>query len=223
MSETKSKINPLIATAAVAVIIFSVVGVGVMTGVIPSSRSSNDAPNLAETNPAPEVKAAPAAEVKVPLASAPQPSAPVAHKRTPNPKPKQQPLEIAANERAPDAAPVPAPVARICTECGVIDTINVVDQKGSGSGLGAVGGAVVGGLLGNQVGAGRGNTVATVAGAVGGALAGNEVEKRVNSTKQYKVMVRMDDGNSRSFTFDSAPDYVVGEKVKIIDGRLVKR
>lgn len=37
-------------------------------------------------------------------------------------------------------------------------------------------GAVVGGLVGNQVGGGRGKTLATVAGAVGGGYAGNRIE-----------------------------------------------
>ena len=44
---------------------------------------------------------------------------------------------------------------------------------GVGTGLGAV----VGGLLGNQVGGGRGKTLATVAGAVGGGYAGHQIEK----------------------------------------------
>ena len=39
-------------------------------------------------------------------------------------------------------------------------------------------GAVVGGLLGNQVGGGRGKTLATIAGAVGGGFLGNEIAKR---------------------------------------------
>lgn len=37
-------------------------------------------------------------------------------------------------------------------------------------------GAVVGGLLGNQVGSGKGRTLATVAGAVGGGYAGNRIQ-----------------------------------------------
>ncbi len=32
----------------------------------------------------------------------------------------------------------------------------------------------------------------------------------------------MDSGSMRTFTFASAPGYAVGEKVKVIDGRLVK-
>ena len=207
MSEPNSKMNPLMATAAVAVIIFSAVGVGVMTGIFPSSKSANDALTPAET------KMAPASEVKAASAPAHKPAAQVAHKRTPSAEPRQQ---LAMNE------PVAAPVQRTCFECGVIDMINVVDKKGSGSGVGAVGGAVVGGLVGNQIGSGRGNTAATVVGAVGGAFAGNEVEKRVKSVKEYQVTVRMDDGNTRTFAFDSAPGYVVGDKIKVIDGRLVR-
>jgi len=207
MSEPNTKMNPLMATAAVAVIIFSAVGVGVMTGIIPSSKSANDSltPSEARIAPAPEVKAAPAPVHK--------PAAQVAHNRTPSAEPRQQ---LAMNESAAARAP------RICTECGVIDTFNVIDKKGEGSGVGAVGGAVVGRLVGNQIGNGRGNTVATVAGALGGAFAGNEVEKRVKSVKEYQVTVRMEDGNSRSFMFESAPGYAIGDKVKVVDGRLIK-
>lgn len=216
MSETKGRLNPLIATAAVALIIFSAVGVGVMTGVFPSSKSANE-----QLTPA-QSKTAPAAEV----ATAPAPALvpahkPVAHKRASTPQHNQTPVQVAANEHAA-VVTSPPPAARICTECGVIDLINVVDKKGEGSGVGAVGGAVVGGLLGNQIGRGRGNTAATVVGAVGGAFAGNEVEKRVKGTKEYQVSVRMDDGNTRSFTFEADPGYTVGDKVKVIDGRLVR-
>jgi uncharacterized protein YcfJ len=39
-------------------------------------------------------------------------------------------------------------------------------------------GAVIGGLLGNQVGKGKGRTLATIAGAIGGGYLGNEVQER---------------------------------------------
>jgi hypothetical protein len=32
----------------------------------------------------------------------------------------------------------------------------------------------------------------------------------------------MDDGNFKTLTFDSAPPFAVGEKVKVIGGKLVK-
>lgn len=219
MSETASKVNPLMATAAIAVIVFSAVGVGVMTGVIPSSKSSSDVTvqEATKTAAAPETKMAAVPEVKTP--PAPVHKAPVQKHTT---APASKPQQVAVNERTTAAPVPPPPVARICTECGVIDAINVVEKKGDGSGLGAVGGAVVGGLLGNQIGGGRGKTAATVVGVVGGALAGNEVEKRVKSVNEYHVTVRMNDGSSRNFTFDAAPGYAVGEKIKVIDGRIVK-
>lgn len=49
-------------------------------------------------------------------------------------------------------------------------------KQNSAVGIGL--GAVVGGLLGNQVGSGDGKTLATVAGAVGGAYVGNEIAKK---------------------------------------------
>lgn len=43
-------------------------------------------------------------------------------------------------------------------------------------------GALVGGLLGNQIGAGNGRTLATVAGAAGGGYAGNRIEKNMQDS-----------------------------------------
>jgi outer membrane lipoprotein SlyB len=110
--------------------------------------------------------------------------------------------------------------ASSCAECGVVESVREIDAKGQGSGLGVVGGAVVGGLLGNQVGGGRGKDVMTVVGAVGGAMAGNEVEKRVKATKSYEVTVRLNDGSSRVISEASAPSWRAGDKVKVVNGRI---
>ena len=50
-------------------------------------------------------------------------------------------------------------------------------------------GAVVGGLLGNQVGGGKGKTLATVAGAVGGGYAGNKIEAEPPAWPGHHVSV----------------------------------
>lgn len=99
--------------------------------------------------------------------------------------------------------------------CGVIENVREFAQKGEGTGLGAVAGGVVGGLLGNQVGKGGGNTVATVLGAAGGAYAGHQIEKSQRKVTKYEVSVRMDDGSTRSFTYDTVPSWRIGDKVKI--------
>ncbi len=211
MSDSKSKTHPMIVSAAVAITLFSLVGVGVMTGIIPNSVSSDDVKREATAKSA-GVAAAKAA-------------APAQRQQTnPSAAPRRAPApQTAASEPAPrPVAAQPVAVARVCTECGVIESVKVIDSKGDASGLGAVGGAVVGGLVGTQIGSGRGTTAATVIGAAGGALAGNEVEKRMKASKQYTVTVRMDDGNSRTVAFESEPGYSIGDKVKVLDGRIVR-
>lgn len=202
MSETQNRVSPIVAIAAVAVIVFSAVGVGVMTGFIPSSLSKSA-----------EKPAAPAEAVKAPAATA-TPKKPAHTTTTSAPKRSSEPTRVASAE--------PARVAVLpCANCGTVSAVNVAEQKGEGSGLGAVAGGVVGGVLGNQVGRGGGRTAATVVGAGAGAYAGHEIEKYAKSTKRYDVAVRMEDGSSRSFSYEKEPAFRVGERVKVVDGALV--
>ncbi len=48
----------------------------------------------------------------------------------------------------------------------------------------------MGGLLGNQVGGGRGKKVATVAGAVGGGYAGNKTQEHLQQNNTYTTTER---------------------------------
>lgn len=122
--------------------------------------------------------------------------------------------------RAATAQPARNTVAAVkCAECGVIESVRQVEQRGEGTGLGAAGGAVVGGLLGHQVGGGRGKDVMTVVGAVGGAVAGNQIEKQVKSTTGYEITVRFDDGSSRVFPSNEAT-WRSGDKVKVVNGAI---
>lgn len=73
--------------------------------------------------------------------------------------------------------------------------------------IGTAIGAVAGGLLGNQVGGGKGKTLATVAGAVGGGIAGNRIEasrqraKQTSDVKQVCETVQAD-GPSQIVGYD---------------------
>ena len=111
-----------------------------------------------------------------------------------------------------------ARVAAICAECGVVQSVHEIDTKGKGTGIGVVGGAAVGGVVGNQVGDGDGRRIATVVGAVGGAVLGNEIEKRVRTTKSYEITVRFEDGSSRVITEPDATAWRAGDKVKVLNG-----
>ena len=106
----------------------------------------------------------------------------------------------------------------VCADCGVIVSTQLINNAKAGSGIGLVGGAVVGGLLGNQIGGGRGKDLATVAGAVGGAVAGNEIEKSSSSTQHYEITVRFENGSSRVFNQANQPTWQPGDRVRVIDG-----
>jgi outer membrane lipoprotein SlyB len=110
-----------------------------------------------------------------------------------------------------------------CNECGTVTDVQTVKKEGEGSGAGMVIGGIAGGVLGHQVGSGRGKDVATVAGVAGGAYVGNEVEKNNKATTSYVVRVKMEDGSSRSFTFSNPTSYKAGDAVKVIDRKLVRR
>jgi len=73
-------------------------------------------------------------------------------------------------------------------------------------------GAVAGGLLGNQIGGGKGRTLATVAGAVGGGYAGHEIQKNrqennmVSSTQRRCTTVQ-GKGGDKVVAYDVAYEY----------------
>jgi len=122
------------------------------------------------------------------------------------------------------AASAPASTASsaqvVCANnCGVVTAVKATEVKGKGSGLGLIGGAVIGGLVGNQVGKGTGNTIATVGGAVAGGYAGNEVEKHVKKSTVYKTTVKLDNGTTKELTVSEK--FEVGTKV-IVEGKTLK-
>ena len=107
---------------------------------------------------------------------------------------------------------------------GVVQAIDTVSREQAGLGLGTVAGAVVGGLLGNQVGSGRGRTAATVAGVAGGAVVGHQMEKNTRAAEQvYRVSVRMDNGSMQTLAQETAPGVQVGERVRLENGVIVER
>ena len=105
-----------------------------------------------------------------------------------------------------------------CSQCGVVQNVQVVEQKGQGSGVGMIAGGVIGGVLGHQIGSGRGNTAATIVGAGAGAYAGNEVERNTKKKSYYVVAVRLDDGRRRTITQGARPGVREGDRVKIVGG-----
>lgn len=118
----------------------------------------------------------------------------------------------------PVAERAPAPV---CADCGQVESVREVKAPADPSGLGAAAGGVVGGLLGNQVGKGSGRTIATLIGIAGGAYAGHQVEKTQRTVSRWEVGVRMENGEYRTVSLDSAPVWRTGDRVRLQGGRLL--
>lgn len=216
-SQQSNRLHPLIATAAGAVIVVSMVGVAAMTGLLPAAHSSAGTPSATSAALAPTGPTA---------AVAAQPATPA------SPRPRIYQVSHSGRTAArysstPDYNPGPHNYPErqqrraASQDVGTVEAITPITQPGQGTGLGAAGGAVAGGLLGNQIGGGNGRIVATVLGALGGGVAGNLVEQRVRADTEYQVRVRMEDGSSRVVTYRQQPDVGVGQRVRVGNGTLL--
>jgi outer membrane lipoprotein SlyB len=118
------------------------------------------------------------------------------------------------------------PVARYCSNCATVESVNVIQVQGNAGYLGTVGGAVVGGLLGSQVGSGNGRTAAQIAGVVGGAAVGRNIDNnnaaKAGPSQHYEVTVRYPNGATKAITYANDPGFRVGEKVRV-DNNLLTR
>jgi outer membrane lipoprotein SlyB len=118
-------------------------------------------------------------------------------------------LLLAAGCETTPAVQVSQPASRDGTvESIVQDTV----QSGNAA-VGTIGGAVVGGLLGNQIGGGRGQTAATVIGAGGGAFVGNQLAQRQSFV--WRIGVRYDDGSLATIQQTAAPALRIGDRVRV--------
>jgi len=247
-----ARLHPLVAAAAVSLIVVSAFGVAAMTGVLPKSGASTAehsvfSPGASATTTAPggitfmvpaQVPApAAAAPVVVAPAVAPKPVAKPAVKKVAKPVVQARVRETAAEPmqelpreeivrgqepvilaQAPTYAPqyAPQPVAQArCYDCGEVAAVNAIEQKGQGSWMGPVAGGVGGAILGKQMGKGSGNTIMTILGAAGGAYAGHKVEQKVRTVTRWDVVVRMEDGSTRTVSAAEQPLWRVGDRVRV--------
>jgi len=130
-----------------------------------------------------------------------------------------QPYPVSGSAPVYEAPPAPVAVQR--SEYGVVESIDMVRDGGTTSGLGAVLGGIAGGVIGHQFGSGRGNTAATIAGAVGGAVVGNEVEK-ARPNDRYRIVVRLDSGATVAFSEVGEGQLRIGDRVRVVNNRVYR-
>jgi outer membrane lipoprotein SlyB len=199
-SASKSRAHPMLIVAGSAVVLVCLTGTAALMGWIPTSAGAN-ADTAASALAQPAMAAVPANPAPQAIHAAPQHVAP-------------KPVAYHPSR----AEPVRRVQTLVCQACGTVESIRTITTGGEGSGLGAAGGAVVGGLLGNQVGGGHGKQAMTVVGAIGGAFAGNQIEKKARATQSYETTVHMNNGSTRTVAQATQPEWRNGDHVKIVDG-----
>ncbi|CAK7052737.1 Outer membrane lipoprotein SlyB [Saezia sanguinis] len=103
---------------------------------------------------------------------------------------------------------------------GVITDIRTVTVEGTDSGVGKIGGAVIGGVAGSTIDGGHGRwaILGGVLGALGGGLLGSTAEERVTRTQALEITVREDSGTTRAVVQEpsSGETFQVGDRVRIL-------
>lgn len=104
-----------------------------------------------------------------------------------------------------------------CDQCGTVEAIDQnITQGNDHSMAGTIIGGIAGGVLGNQVGGGKGKTLATVAGAVGGGYAGNRIGANSGRGSQsFSLRIKMGNGAYSNVTVPDASAIRVGDLVQI--------
>jgi outer membrane lipoprotein SlyB len=223
---THSPTHPLLLVAAASVTVLSLAGVGVLAGWLPGPGAGHGAQGQTTAAPAPisiqQHVTVPQEKPKAVARTAERAPAGIRRSTAPSagtalavsPAPTYARTGMESEYRA--APPAPA----ICHECGVVEAVREVSVEPKGSGGGAIAGGVLGGYIGNQWGRGATRDIATVLGAVGGAYAGNHIEKSIKESKRDDVVVRFEDGSTRTFSSDAPPEWHSGDRVRLQNGLL---
>ena len=222
----KAGLHPIIWIAAVAIILFSAVGIASMTGLFSGKSAAPEAPTTVAAVEPPPPPPMPEAAPVPPPAPVQQPVSKPVEKKPAKPavKSTSSAPKSSSNEQAADtysSKPAPPPP---CPDCATITAITPIKQEGEGTGLGAIAGGVLGGVIGNQIGGGSGKDIARIAGIAGGAYAGHQVEKSQRSSTAYDIRVRFsEDGSMHTLRETGEPVWEVGDKVRVVNGKLVPR
>ena len=97
--------------------------------------------------------------------------------------------------------------------CGTVESIRTVEVRDE------AGGGSAGGLTGAVSGKDRSTTIL---GTAGGAASESEIETNMKKRFAYRVTVRMDDGSYRTVSLSDPPALAVGDKVRVVEGKLVR-
>lgn len=124
------------------------------------------------------------------------------------PGPQPEPVKFAPAARAP------------CASCGVVEIVRVVEHRrrdlaGATAGRLSPEGRISESVLGYRMGGGGGEGFVVLLGAMAGA------SPAARARLVYEVDVRLEDGSVRTFRQPGEPPWRLGDRVRVVQGRII--
>lgn len=108
-------------------------------------------------------------------------------------------------------------------QLGTVESVRNVTIANPQSGVGALGGAALGGLAGSNIGAGKGEAAGAIAGAIAGGLLGQHIESRADQKPGLEITVRLDDGQVIAVTQAADETFNPGDHVRVLSNGVTVR
>jgi outer membrane lipoprotein SlyB len=122
-----------------------------------------------------------------------------------------------------DAKPVQQGSCALCGTIESVRTVEVYDEPSTAAGVtDSKAGAETGGAAPGGATAGGAMSVLESLNDIVSGGASEKAEKNLRRRLVWRVTVRMDDGSFRAISLPSPPAFAVGEKVRVVEGRLAR-
>jgi outer membrane lipoprotein SlyB len=115
-----------------------------------------------------------------------------------------------------------AAVPAVCALCGTIESVRVIEIYEESTTAAAAIEPRSGEAASGGPGAAIASGAASVLDTLNNTMRGNEPENNVRKRHVYRVTLRMDDGSFRAISSSSPPAFSVGDKVRVVEGRLMR-
>jgi len=100
---------------------------------------------------------------------------------------------------------------------GVVESVRNVTIDNGASGVGTVAGGALGAIAASSViGSGNGSLAAGIGGALAGGVVGNQVDSRMARRPGLEITVRLDSGELRAITQGADESFRVGDRVRLL-------
>lgn len=104
---------------------------------------------------------------------------------------------------------------------GKVLDVRKVKIEGTKSGVGTIGGGVIGGIAGSTVGGGRGSAIAATLGAIVGGIAGSAIEEGTMRQDGVELTIELDSGKVIALVqaFEHDNEFLINDRVRVLTNK----